>query len=62
MNDAKFVNVFDTRQNLGVHLAGLRLLQSPILNDVLEEFTTRAVLHDQVQVVIVFNHLKRAVS
>ena len=62
MNDAKFVNVFDTRQNLGVHLAGLLLLQSPILNDVLEEFTTRAVLHDQVQVVIVFNHLKWAVS
>ena len=58
MHDAELVNVLDAGEDLGVHLAGLWLLQSPIFDDVLEKLAARTVLHDQVEVVIVFNHLR----
>ena len=57
MNYSKFMNVLYARENLRVHFAGFDFLQSSILYDVLEKFSTTAVLHDQVQIVIVFNHL-----
>jgi len=54
---AQLVNVFNATQNLRVHLAGFLLAQPPVFNDVLEELASRAVLHDQVEVVVIFNHL-----
>lgn len=57
MYDAQLMDVLDARQDLSVHLAALCFGQASVLDDVLEEFTARTVLHDQVEVVIVFNHL-----
>ena len=51
------MNVLDSGQNLCVQLAGLLLFQSTILDDVLEELSPRAVLHDEVEIVVVFDHL-----
>lgn len=56
VHDAQLVDVLDARDDLLVHLCGLLLLQVAILNDVLEQLAARTVLHDQVQVVIVFYH------
>mmetsp|Transcript_27182 Transcript_27182/g.33812 ORF Transcript_27182/g.33812 Transcript_27182/m.33812 type:complete len:303 (+) Transcript_27182:888-1796(+) len=60
MDDAQLVNILNARQNLRVHLAGFGLLEAPVLDNVLEKLSTRAVLHYQVQVVIVLNHLQPA--
>ena len=57
MHDSQLVDVLDARQDLRIHLASFFLFESTVLDYVLEEFTPRAVLHDQVQVVIVFDHL-----
>ena len=57
MHNAELMNVFYSRQNLGVHFAGFDFLQAPVLHDVLKKFAAAAVLHDEVQVVIIFNHL-----
>lgn len=62
MHDAQLVDVLDSGEDLGVHLAGFGFLEPSILHDVLEKLPTRTILHDQVQVVIVFNHLARGVS
>ena len=58
MHHSKLVNVLDAREDLSVHLASFWLLEPTILDDVLEKFASGAVLHDQVQVVIVFDHLQ----
>ena len=58
VNDAKFVDVLNARQDLRVHLACFLLLKPPVFYDVLEQLATAAVLHDQIQVVVILNHLK----
>lgn len=57
MDNAKFVDILNAREDLSVHLARLGLFQPSILDNVLEELAARTVFHDQVQVVIVFNHI-----
>ena len=57
MDNAKFVDILNAGEDLSVHLARLGLFQPSILDNVLEELAARTVFHDQVQVVIVFNHL-----
>ena len=48
MNHSKFMNILNTREYLRIHFAGLDLLEPSILDDVLEQFATRAILHDEV--------------
>ena len=50
------MNVFNTRDDLLVHFGCFFFLKSPILDDVLEELTTRAVLHDEIEVIVVLYH------
>lgn len=57
MHNAKLVNILDSADDLLIHLGSLVLLKSPILHDVLKQLTARAILHDEVQVVMVLNHL-----
>ena len=61
MDHAQLVDVLDARKDLRVHLAGFFFLQPTILNDVLEELAAAAVLHHQVQVVVIFDHLRKVV-
>lgn len=56
MHNTKLVNVLNSADDLLVHLGSLVLFESPVLDDVLEEFTAGAILHDEVQVVVVLNH------
>jgi len=48
MNHSKFMNILNTREYLRIHFAGLDLLEPSILDDVLEQFATGAILHDEV--------------
>lgn len=57
MDDSKLVDVLDAREDLSVHLARFSFLKTSVLDDVLEKFASRAVLHDQVQVFVVLNQL-----
>lgn len=57
MYDAQFVDVFNTRNQLLIHLCSFFFFQPPVFYDVLEQLTTRAVLHDEVEVVLVLYHL-----
>lgn len=57
VHNAQFVDVLDARDDLLVHFDCLFLLEATVFHDMLEELPTRAVLHDQVQVVVVLNHL-----
>lgn len=57
MDDSKLVDVLDAREDLSVHLARFSLLETSVLDDVLEKLASRAVLHDQVQVFVVLNQL-----
>ena len=57
MHDAKFVDILNAWDDLLVHFAGFLLFKSSILDNMLEQLTTRTILHDQVQVVVVLNHL-----
>lgn len=50
------MNVFDTRDDLLVHFGCFLFFESPILDDMLEEFATRAVLHDEIEVIVVLYH------
>ena len=49
MNDAQFVKVFDTTDDLLEELAGLCFLQLLLLHDVVKEFASVDELHDQKQ-------------
>lgn len=57
VDNAELVDVFYAADDLLVHLGGFVLFQTPVLDDVLEQLATRAVLHDEVQVVVVLYHL-----
>lgn len=46
MNDAQFVKVFDTTDDLLEELAGLCFLQLLLLHDVVKEFASVDELHD----------------
>ena len=50
------MNVFDAADDLLVHLGSLVLFEPPVLHDVLEELAARAILHDEVQVIVVLYH------
>lgn len=45
VDDAELVDVLDAGKDLSVHLASLRLFQSAVLHDVLEELAARTILH-----------------
>ena len=47
MTDFDLVQILDSCQNLVEEAASLRVLQAPFLDNVVEEFTTRGVLHNQ---------------
>jgi hypothetical protein len=47
MANATLVNVLNTRDDLLEELAGLLFLQLFAFNDVLKEFATQRILHDQ---------------
>ena len=49
MANATLVNVLNTRDDLLEELAGLLFLQLFAFNDVLKEFATRRILHNQKQ-------------
>ena len=57
VHDPQLVDVLDAREDLRVHLAGLFLGQAPVLDDVLKKLAAGTVLHDEVEVVVVFDHL-----
>lgn len=57
VDDAQFVNVLYAGDDLLVHFGSFILLEPAVFDDVLEELSARTILHDQVQVIIVFNHL-----
>ena len=57
MDNSELVNVLDTGENLGVHLAGFFFLEPSVLDDMLEKLAARAVLHDKVEIVVVLDHL-----
>ena len=56
VHDTQLVDVFDTRNYLLIHLGRFFFFKAPVLDDVLEQLATRAVFHDEVQVVIVLDH------
>ena len=51
------MDVLDATDYLLVHLGSFVLFEPSVLNDMLEEFAPRAVLHDEVEVVVVLDHL-----
>ena len=57
MNYPELVQIFNARNYLMKELAGLGFLDSLILNDEVEEFTSTRVLHDQVELFGRFNDL-----
>jgi hypothetical protein len=56
VDNAQLVDVLDARYDLLVHLGCLLLFQPSIFDNVLEELSAGAILHDQVEVVIVLDH------
>ena len=56
MHYAEFVDVFDAGDYLLIHLRRLLFFQSSVFNDVLEEFTARAVFHYKIEIVVIFYH------
>ena len=57
MRDALAVQILYAVQNLQVKLVRLSLCQPVFLNDVIEQFPTRSVLHDEINSVFGFNNL-----
>ena len=57
VDDPKFMDVLDAGEYLSVELASFFFLEFSVLHDVLEKLTAGAIFHDQIQIVIVFNHL-----
>ena len=54
---AALVDVLDARDELEVELAGLLLRQPSVPDDVVEQLTAAAVLHDHVELLFSFNNL-----
>ena len=52
-----FVQVFNTGEDLMEEAAGLSILESSLLHDVVEELTAGCVLHDQEQLLAGLNDL-----
>ena len=57
MTHAALVDVLDARDELEVELAGLLLRQPSVPDDVVEQLTATAVLHDHVELLFSFNNL-----
>ena len=51
------VQVFDTGEDLIEEAAGLRILQSPLFDDVVEQFAPGSILHDQEQLLARLDNL-----
>eukprot|EP00350_Pseudokeronopsis_sp_OXSARD2_P011849 CAMPEP_0170552134 /NCGR_PEP_ID=MMETSP0211-20121228/10081_1 /TAXON_ID=311385 /ORGANISM="Pseudokeronopsis sp., Strain OXSARD2" /LENGTH=100 /DNA_ID=CAMNT_0010859695 /DNA_START=2519 /DNA_END=2821 /DNA_ORIENTATION=- len=58
MDDVQFMEVLDSRDDLLEELAGLFFLQGGIGHDIIEEFPSGGVLHDQIELSWRFNYLK----
>lgn len=56
VDDAQFVDILNTRDDLLVHLCRFFLLQPPVFYNVLKQLSARTILHNQVQIVVIFYH------
>ncbi len=59
VDDSQSVNVLDSRYDLLIKASGLGFLQLPVLLNVLHDLIAGAILHDQVEIALVLNYLKR---
>ena len=57
VDDSQLVDILDARNYLLVHFAGFFFLEPSVLDDVLKQLTSRTVFHDQVEIIVVLNHL-----
>ena len=61
MNNSNFVNVLDARDNLLSKLDSFTFLYSFIFDDIIEEFTTFRIFHNQVNVGFCFDYLPEGI-
>ena len=56
MNNSQLMNVLNARNNLLVHLGRLIFLEPSVLYNMLEQFASRAIFHDQIEIIVIFYH------
>jgi len=57
MTDSTLVNVFDSRNQFKVELAGLFLSKPGVSHDIIKEFSTVCILHDHIELLLSLNNL-----
>ena len=60
MTDPTLMDVLDTRDELQIELTGLLLAESGVPDDVVEELSSVAVLHDHVELLLSLNNLNHS--